>query len=191
MTQKVLDDRRRSLEESFFAKENERLRARIQADRERDEARKALLGEAGIRDAALLDRLVDLGIRVDTVEALVLVPLLLVAWADGKMDPAERDAVLRAAEAHGVPRGGPGFALLEAWTAERPPAELATSWRSYIDALMQELSADQRWALEERILERARNVARASGGFLGLSKISAEEEAVLKELETAFEKPQS
>jgi tellurite resistance protein len=186
MADGVLNDRRNALEESFFAKENERLRARIRADRERDEVRKALTGEAGIRDAALLDRLVDLGIRVDTVEALVLVPLVLVAWADGKMDPAERDAVLRAAEATGIPREGPGFALLEAWTKERPPPELATSWRSYIDALMKELSADQRWALEERIVERARSVARASGGFLGLSKISAEEEAVLAELERTF-----
>jgi len=182
----LLDERRNALEESFFAKENERLRARIQADREREEARKALTGEAGIRDAALLDRLVDLGIRVDTVEALVLVPLVLVAWADGKMDPAERDAVLHAAEATGIPREGPGYALLQAWTKQRPPAELATSWRSYIAALTKELSADQRWALEERIVERARAVARASGGFLGLSKISREEEAVIAELEKAF-----
>jgi hypothetical protein len=186
MADRILDERRNALEEAFFQKENERLRARIQAEREREAARKALAGEAGITDASLLDRLVELGIRVDTVEALVLVPLVTVAWADGKMDAGEREAVMRGAEASGFAPGSPGYALLEAWTRERPPAELMDSWRSYIAALVKELSADQRWALEERIVERARAVARASGGFLGLSKVSKEEEEVLAELEKAF-----
>jgi tellurite resistance protein len=184
-----LDDRRKSLEEAFFRKENEKLRARIEAEREREATRKALAGEAGIDDDALLDRLVELGIRVDTVEALVLVPLVMVAWADGRIDPDERAAVLRGAEAGGFTPDKPAYALLEAWTKERPPADLMTSWRSYIGALVKELSADQRAALEGRIVARAREVARASGGFLGFSKISAEEEAVLKELEQAFENP--
>jgi hypothetical protein len=183
----LLDDRRNALEEAFFRKENEKLRAKLQAEREREAVRKALAGEAGIQDEALLARLVELGIRVDTVEALVLVPLVMVAWADGKMEAAERAAVLRGAEASGFTPDKPAYALLEAWTKQRPPAELMSSWRSYIDALVKELSADQRWALEERIVERARAVASASGGFLGMAKISKAEEAVLAELAKAFE----
>jgi len=183
----VLDDRRIALEEAFFKQENERLRARLQADRERERTRQALAGEVGLEDQVLLDRLVELGIRVDTIEALVLVPLAMVAWADGKMDAREREAVLRGAEAGGIRPGSPAFDLLDTWTKQRPPRELLDSWRAYIGELMKELSADQRWAIEERILGRARAVAQATGGFLGMASVSRDEEAVLAELKSAFE----
>lgn len=186
MADRMLDQRRQALEEAFFKKENERLRAKLAAEREREATRQALASECGLEDDALLDRLMELGIRVDTIEALVLVPLVEVAWADGRMDPRERDAVLKGAEASGFAPGSPGYALLEAWTRERPPAELMESWRTYIAALVQELSADQRWELEEHILARARAVAEAAGGILGLAKVSKEEEAMLAELERAF-----
>jgi tellurite resistance protein len=182
----ILDERRVALEEAFFRKENERLRERLRAERERESTRRALAGEVGLENKALLDRLVELGIRVDTVEALVLVPLAMVAWADGRMDAREREAVLRGAQASGITPGSPAYQLLDTWTIERPPRELMDSWRAYIAALMVELSADQRWALEERILGRAREVARATGGFLGVASVSREEEAVLAELASAF-----
>ncbi len=186
MADAILEDRRKALEEAFFRKENERLRARLQAEREQESARAALASDVGLQDKALLDRLVELGIHVDTIEALVLVPLAMVAWADGKIDARERDAVMRGAEASGITRGSPAHQLLDSWTAQPPPPALMDSWHAYIAALVVELSADQRWALEERILGRARAVAQATGGFLGIASVSREEEAVLKELESAF-----
>ena len=186
MADRILDDRRQALEEAFFRKENERLRARLRAERDKAATRSALANEFGLEDKALLDRLVELGIHVDTVEALLLAPLALVAWADGKMDARERDAVLRGAEASGIPRGSAAYALLESWTIQPPPPEVMDSWRAYIAALLKELSADQRWALEERVLGRARAVAQAAGGFLGVASVSREEEAVLAELASAF-----
>jgi hypothetical protein len=184
--ERILDDRRAALEEAFFRKENERLRERLRREREREATRKALAGEMGIEDEALLDRLVDLGIRVDTIEALVLVPLAMVAWADGKMEARERTAVLRGAEASGIAPGSPAHLLLDTWTLQRPPRELLDAWRAYIAALVAELSADQRSALEARILGRAREVAQAAGGFLGVASVSREEEEMIAELATAF-----
>src|SRR4030095_6701832 len=137
-------------------------------------------------DRALADRLVALGIRADTVEALVLVPLVEVAWADGMMDPREREAVLRAAASIGIAERSPGYDLLEAWTHQRPAPELMESGRSYIRTLTRELSADHRWHLEEQVMGKARAVAEAAGGFLGLAKVSKSEEAVLADLEAAF-----
>ena len=67
MADNVLESRRIALEESFFRKENERLRERMRIAREREAARQALASELGLRDEALLDRLLDLGIRIDTV----------------------------------------------------------------------------------------------------------------------------
>ena len=183
---RILDERRQALEEAFFRKESERLRLRLHEERERREARDALGRQCGLSDATLLDRLVVLGIRADTVEALVLVPLVEVAWADGEMDPRERNAVLRAAASVGIAKGSPGYALLESWTEERPSPDLLESWRAYIATLGRALSADHRWHLEEQVMGKARAVAKAAGGFLGIARVSKEEEAVLAELEAAF-----
>jgi hypothetical protein len=60
------------------------------------------------------------------------------------------------------------------------------AWRAYIAALLGELSTEQHRELEERILGRARAVAQATGGLLGIASVSREEEAVLTELANAF-----
>lgn len=182
---RVLDERRQALEEAFFCKQDE-LRAQIHAAREHATAHEALAAHTPGADAALLDRLVELGIRVESLAALMLVPLVEVAWADGTMDPREREAVLNAATATGIELGSPSHALLESWTQDRPPAALYEAWRQYVASLCNELSADHRWHLEEQLLGRARNIARAAGGFLGLAKVSKPEEDVLQRLEKAF-----
>lgn len=185
-TTRILDERRQALEEAFFRKENERLRERLHEERERREARDSLARECGASDEGLLDRLVSLGIRADTVEALVLVPLVAVAWADGSIDPREREAVLRAAASVGITNGSPSYSLLESWTHARPAPELLESWQVYIQTIGRELSADHRWHLEEQVMGKARAVAEAAGGFLGLATVSKSEEAMLAKLEAAF-----
>lgn len=183
---RILDERRQALEEAFFRKQDEALREQIRTEREHASAREALAAHSPRTDTALLDRLVELGIRVESLAALMLVPLVEVAWADGTMDPREREAVLNAAAAHGVEPGSPSHALLEAWTQERPPSALYESWKEYVASLCRELSADHRWHLEEQLLGRARSVARAAGGFLGVAKVSKPEEEVIARLEQAF-----
>lgn len=182
-----LKDRGKALEEQFFIRESERLRERLRLQQEEAAAREALAEASGIQDPELLRRLAGLGIRPETLAALTLVPLVEVAWADGRMESRERDAILRGAVSSGIREGTPSHGLLELWTHDRPAPELMSSWKDYIRALCEELSADQRRHLEERIVGRARAVAEAAGGFLGLgSKVSPEEEAVLRELEEAF-----
>ena len=182
----VLEDRRKALEEAFFRKESQRLRTELQEKQDR-ETRKQSLGDAsGITDEGLLARLVGLGIDAETVAALSLVPLVEVAWADGKMDGKERDAILRGARASGIEEGSPSDGLLELWTRERPPPDLMVNWKSYIQAVTQELSAEQRWRLEETLIGRARAVAEAAGGFLGIGAVSGAEEMALEEMKSAF-----
>ena len=181
-----LDERRHALEAVFYGTQGEPLRQRLQLAQEEEEAKAALAGASGIADPELLQRLAGLGIRAETLAALTLIPLVEVAWADGRMDPRERAAVLRGAESCGIERGTPSYGLLEIWTQDRPAPELMDSWKAFIKALCGELSADQRWHLEEKIIGRARAVAEAAGGFLGLAKVSREEAEVLEALEEAF-----
>jgi hypothetical protein len=183
-----MQERGKSLEEAFFKKQHEEQLAKLRVKQEQVEAREALAAASGITDDVnLLDRLAALGIRAETLAALTLIPLVEVAWADGKMEARERDAILRGAESSGIEPGSASYGLLEIWTRDRPAPELMDSWKSYIGALAGELSADQKWHLEEKIVGRARSVAESAGGFLGLgSKVSPEEERVLGELERAF-----
>jgi len=182
-----LDQRRDALEAMFYGSPSEPLRRRLQLEQEEQEAKAALAGASGIADPELLQQLAGLGIRAETLAALTLIPLVEVAWADGHMDPREREAVLRGAESCGIERGTPSHGLLEIWTRDRPAPELVESWKAFSRALCSELSADQRGHLEEKLVGRARAVAEAAGGFLGLvSKVSREEASVLEDLEAAF-----
>jgi hypothetical protein len=187
MGEEFRGDRQRALEEAFFAKEDAKLRQRL---REVDEARSrkaALAAASGITDAAVLDKLAALGMTGETLAALALVPLALVAWADGGIDDREREAVLAAAAEAGLGRQEVGHRLLESWLRQPPPPDLLTAWTDYTRAVSAALDDGARRALKADLLGRARRVAEAAGGFLGLGrKVSAAEEAVLERLARAF-----
>jgi hypothetical protein len=170
----------RALEEAFFTKENARL-----LDQLREKKRREALGEmVKIKDEAFLDRLVELGLGPETVLALTLVPLTVVAWADGILEDRERDAVIKAAEEKGISPGTAGHQLLEKWLSNRPGRELFEAWKKYVQDIWDTFSEEERRRMRETTLDWALAVAESAGGFLGLtSKVSASERAVIKELE--------
>jgi len=185
----ILRDRERALEEQFFARENRKLLEQMRSEQDKQTAREGLLQVSGISDDDLIDKLVELGIGPDSWSALSVVPLVEVAWADGKVEAKERTAVLAGAEANGVSAGSPAHQLLENWLARRPDARLLQAWGEYIVVLTAELSESERNQLAKQILGRARSVAEAVGGVLGLGKkVTAEEEVVLQELGKAFDR---
>jgi tellurite resistance protein len=176
----------RNLEEEFFAKEHARLLEDLRRKAELDERRAALRAVVHTDDDTFIDRLIEMDIGPGTVISLALIPLVFVAWADGKMSPGEREAILRAAETRGVEPGTPARQLLETWLEKKPPASMLESWKTYIQALWLRFTPPERAEMRERLLGNARQIADAAGGFLGLtSRISEEERAVLRELEEA------
>ncbi len=187
MPDELLGDRRKALEESFFRKENEKLRARLAVQQAERQAREDLAQASGISDEAVLDRLVKLGLSPETLAALSLVPLIEVAWANGKLDEKERKAVLSGAAASGVKDGSAACDLLKGWLVRKPAPALRETWDGYIRALVATLPDDARQALKKDLLDRARAVAEAAGGVLGLGSISKEEGAALERLERIFE----
>ncbi len=119
--------------------------------------------------------------------ALSLVPLVEVAWADGTLDAKEQSALLAAAEQAGLSKDSASYRLLEEWFRERPSPKLLAAWKAYVAGLSRTLDVHAKHALKQDLLGRARVVAEAAGGFLGLGKrISSAEQAVLTELEQAF-----
>lgn len=187
MSKEFLGDRKHALEEAFFAKQDEALLRRLRDAEAAKSKKEALSAASGIADDAVLDRLVALGVDGATIAALSLVPLVLVAWADGSMDDKERDAALAAAAEAGVDRQSAGRQLLEGWLATRPPPQLLATWTDYIRAISPTLSEGARRELKSDLLGRARKVAEAAGGFLGVGrKTSPAEDGVLARLEKAF-----
>ena len=187
MSNESLGGSRVALEEAFFARENEKLRQQLRDLDDTKRKKEALAAASGITNDAVLEKLAALNISSETVAALALVPLIAIAWADGSIDDKERAAVFAKAQEEGVSQGDVSRELFERWLSERPPANLLAMWKDYVRALMETMSAEDRRFFKGRVLDRARGVAEAAGGFLGIgSKVSASEQKVLDELANAF-----
>ncbi|SKD04843.1 hypothetical protein [Paraburkholderia hospita] len=187
MSKDQLGDRGKALEESFFARQNEALRQRRRESEETKTKKQALSAASGVTDDGLLDRLVALNLQGEMLAALSLVPLVVVAWEDGRIDNGARTAVLSAAEEAGLSKHEVSYQVLEQWLADPPPPEMLIKWKAYIEALSVTLNEEARQALRMTLLGRARGIAEAAGGFLGIgSRVSKAEKAVPGELERSF-----
>jgi len=187
MSDEFLGDRKKALEESFFAKENARLVEQMRAEKAKKAEKEALSEASGIRDGALLERLVELELGPDTWTAISLIPLVEVAWADRVLDDRERRAILEAAASVNVTPGRPSYELLKSWLSAKPDGRLLEAWGEYIVGIAANLDPPGRRVLHDEIMGGARRVAAAAGGVLGWKNVNAEEQAVLDELERAFD----
>jgi hypothetical protein len=184
----TLEERGRALENQFYEKENQEklaaMKHKLDSQRTKDELRKA----SGMSDDTVLDQLVVLGLRGNTIAALSLVPLIQVAWADGAIQDNERTAILQGAHGKGLEEGSDGYELLQSWLKRRPGDELFAAWEAYIKSLAAQLNDEQNRLLRNQIVGFAKLVATAAGGILGFGKVSATEEKVLTRIEAAFQR---
>jgi hypothetical protein len=183
----ALVKRGRLMEEIFFKKKDAELVKKLKELERMKETEEALTNVSGIRDKAVLQKLIELDVTPPVLASLSVIPLIEVAWADGKIDGKEKEAVLRAAAELGFIKESIDHSLLAVWLEEPPPARLLEAWIHYINSLCSSMEEKDRISMRNLIVERARKVAEATGGFLGLgSKVSKVEEAVLKKMESAF-----
>ena len=182
MDGKGLDERRKALEDAFFRKENERLVQRL-----RDKvSRKELSDASGISDDTVLADLEKLGVDAASVSALSLVPLVWVAWADRDMQDSEQAAILQAAEQNGITTGSAAHDVLKSWLNERPPMALFESWKHYAQSSCEGMDARARARVRDDVVSRARAVADAAGGILGIATISQSENDTLDQIFRVF-----
>ncbi len=183
----MLDKRGQQLEDAFFLKEDMKLIEQLRGMKEMDETKEALSQASGITDDAILQKLVELNIRAEMVTAMTAVPLVMVAWADGKLDDNEKKAILHGAHEAGISEESPSYTIIQQWLTHPPGDDLLEAWVGFTRAICEALEDAERQSLKTDLLQRARNVAEASGGFLGLtSAISDSESEVLAKLKTAF-----
>jgi hypothetical protein len=186
MYENAFAERRRALEHEFFYRVDSELLARLRKQLADAAAKRALAAASGLCDEKLLDELVQVKISPETLGALSLIPVVLVAWADRHVDEKERLAVLQAASEEGVTQGSPAYRLLEFWLENEPSPQLAQTWKHFVEAVLPKLTEEIRIGFRSEIMKQARRAAKASRPGLGMKKISPQEEEVLRELESAF-----
>jgi DNA-binding phage protein len=182
MSHSSFDERRKALENAYFHKQDSALLDQLRDRIARLEGKKKLAEATGLQDESLLDRLVALQVVPESLSALLLVPLVEIAWADGIVHQRQREAVFAAAQQAGILRGSVAYATLERWLSSRPSPELLKVWKDYVHAKAQLMDRSALEAMRNDIMDRALFVAEAAGGIFGFHKVAREERAKLDEL---------
>ncbi|MEE2663892.1 MAG: hypothetical protein VX681_07210 [Myxococcota bacterium] len=186
MSKIELEDRGRSLEDEFFRKEQAKQLEALRSGKQRKEAIEALREASGLTDEDVLGSLVDLGVSAATLVAFALLPLALVAWADGELADEERNAILQAARETGIAEGSPAHDFLSNLLAAKPAAALMDAWEAFVTTLREQAGPEAFAAIGGNVVERARSVAEAAGGILGIGSISQPERDALARVEAAL-----
>ena len=178
-----LAERGRSLEEDYFRKKDRELLERMRAAAAADAARKELGSVTGLAGGDV-EELQNLGFTPETISLLPIVPLLQVAWAEGGVDAQERALIVQLARARGISEGSAADAQLTRWMASAPPASVFAGATRLVSAMIDAPGAGV-GLTRDQLVAYCEQVAAASGGFLGMKKISAEEKAILASLKAA------
>ncbi|OPZ23742.1 MAG: hypothetical protein BWZ02_03105 [Lentisphaerae bacterium ADurb.BinA184] len=141
----------------------------------------------------IVAELAKLGLGAQDGSVLLLVPMALVAWADGQADIEEMDAIAAKHCTPGGRTGGKGGCTLRLSETARKfyyrdfvyaepdhkmAAHLIVLLRHMLSAAPKEKADEWRVLVTQTCLE----VARSSGGFLGMATISAREREVIEGL---------
>lgn len=180
-------ERRKSLEEAFYKAKDRQLLDQLRHELSTLEAKKKLAHVSGIVEQRVLDQLVQAGVTAETLTAVVMIPIVEVAWVDGSLSTEERDSVLNAAIAQGITANSASFELLKSWLKDRPDPRIVSAWKDYVREaarLMPRIAVDE---LKHRMIIGATRVADSAGGFLGLATISRSERAKIDELSKAYD----
>ncbi|MEO1614676.1 MAG: hypothetical protein AAFV88_02430 [Planctomycetota bacterium] len=182
-----LQRRGQALENQYFQRVDQQLLERLRREKEKRKELGKLARAAGLHDDDVAQHLLDSGIDASNVAALTLTPLVFVAWASGTVTTEERRGVISAALRRGVNSNATAFQLLEQWLHTQPRRELWNAWAEYATEVHRSLPELTAAKLKRRLIEQAERVALASGGFLGIGKISAAEQRVIDEIDHILE----
>ena len=145
-----------------------------------DAALRRLRQRAGGAGVATAKHLRGLGFTDETLVLIRMVPLLAVAWADGHITDAEREAVISEARSFGIAPDSAADRQLEAWLTDAP-SEIVRE--AAVDILAGSILDDP-----DRVIAACHTVASASGGAFGLRQGSSPEQNVLHRIAHALER---
>jgi hypothetical protein len=183
-----LSDQARKREEDYFRKRDRELIERMRQAAAAEQTRRDLEARTGLHDPTLLKDLQELGFTPDTIGLLPLVPIIQVAWAEGGVSGAERKLIVQLARARGIQQDSAGDRQLSEWLERRPSADVFARATRLIRAMLDQQGPADTVMSADDVIKYSESIAAASGGLLGMGKISAEERATLAQIATALKK---
>jgi hypothetical protein len=164
-----------ALAEAFFFRMDRELIESLSRKLDREEKINSFQAVTGIQDKAIVESLVDAGFEMSTLTAFIWAPVVFVAWADGNLDALEKAAILDALPNKGLSREMASMMIEHAWFSNRPTEELWRVWEEFANATLSSVPSHEREALMDEIVDLCYEVAHASGGLLGIGKVSHSE----------------
>lgn len=160
-------DRKRSWEEEDFQMKKgdfiETMRRRTALERERQGIAKII----GVADEEILQEIQDFGFTCETVRLLYFVPIVLIAWAEGKVTNSERKLIFEAARDQGIEENSLAHQKLSDWLVERPAEEFFDGSLHLIRMILQTLPREKQQDSKINLFSHCTRVAEASGGTAG------------------------
>ena len=167
MPDRIFGDREKAMEDSYFRQADSKLLESLRNRANLDDIALALGKKLEVDNPALLERVKQTGVTLETAAALFVAPLVQVAWAGGSVTKAEHDAVLRLARGRDVAADSPAYAQLDEWLKHRPDDELFDTAVELIKEGFSVLPPKEREERIKRLLDACHEVAEASGTTLG------------------------
>ncbi len=181
-----LDDRRRGLEDDYFRKKDRELIEKMRRAAADERTRNEMSAKTGLTDPALVAELQELGFTPETLSVLPLVPIVQVAWAEGGITSAERNLLVKLARERGIVEGSTADRLLHDWMARQPSPEVFARATRLVRAMLDAGTPDTTALSADDLIKYSENIAAASGGILGIGKISPEERDTLAQIAQAL-----
>jgi hypothetical protein len=180
--------RAKSLEDAFFKERDRKLAERIKHQLNAEEQHRVLAFSLGLTDELAAKGIAQLQSGLEVVAVMALLPMVEVAWCDGKVESSEKGAVLRGAAEVGLEFESPLYKFLESWLDHRPSPAALQAWHEYVKSFVNLVEPATAAKAKAGVMGRAERVAKAAGGFMGFgNKISEQEQACLNDLAKAFE----
>jgi uncharacterized tellurite resistance protein B-like protein len=166
-----------------FSKDSEGARAALRSRIDTGAIKLSGLAETvGTDDREVLDRLTLLGFTSDSARVLHVLPLVHVAWADGKIQTAERNAVLAVLEGRKIPPASDAWLLIETLLETRPSETYLAQSLELLKLLGRSSGADPK-----SVVELCTVVAEASGALFGIgAKVTAAERELIARIAAAL-----
>lgn len=123
-----------------------------------------------MRDEEAKVALDALGLREDSYRAILLLPLVEVAWADGEIQPEERREILSFAEGNQLLHGA-ARAVVDDWLTDRPTADYFARGRAVLVKLAHKpdgFGRDIHPGHVDDVVDYCSVVADSAGGLFGM-----------------------
>jgi hypothetical protein len=108
------------------------------------------------------------------------------AWAEGGITPAERTLLIKLARERGIAEGSAADRQLSDWMTRQPSADVFARATRLIRAMLDSGSGGAGTMSADDLIKYSESIAAASGGILGIGKVSSEERETLAKIVAAL-----